>query len=163
MDLQLKYQLAGAELRRASRVSISLTVQIPTALAMVELIDAFLAARVPTSVSKTRATVVAFREKITETLATFRLEETLRNRATLSSKAIAFPNVSAAAMFVVYNACLGGAHTLGKLTASAWAVRVEVNRFAELIEGNFPTMAELLTLAQSDERVDAPDPAGFKN
>ena len=162
MDLQLKYQLAGAELRRASRVPVSLTIQIPTALAMVELIETFLAARVPAHVSKTRATVIAFRESLTETLASLRLEENLRNRKPVSS-AIAFPTANAAAIFVIYNACLGGAHTLGKLTASAWAVRVEVNRFAELIEGEFPTMAELLTLAQSDERVESPDPAGFKN
>jgi hypothetical protein len=43
-------------------------------------------------------------------------------------------------------------------------VRVEANRFAKLIEPDFPTLAELLVLSQNaDYRVEMPDPAGFRN
>jgi hypothetical protein len=164
MNTQLQYQLAGAELRRAAQVTINLTATIPTTLAMLELLEKYLADR-PLSPSArttgTRATVLAFRQTTNDLIASMQLENVLRRGETLST-AIAYPNASAASLFVIYNACLGGAHSIGKLTAASWAVRVEVNRFLQLIDGQFPTMAELLLLAQNGElRTDAPDPAAF--
>ena len=162
MDLQLKYRLCAAELRRAATVQIALEVEIPTALSMLELIDAYLAARGPASPENrhgTRATVLAFRKTVADTIAGLQLEGVLRRGETLLSE-LQFPHATAAALFVIYNACLGGVHTVGKLNGGAWAVRVEVNRFAQRIEGKFPTMAELLIAAQNgDDRVDTPDPA----
>ncbi len=71
-------------------------------------------------------------------------------------------DASIASTFIVYNACLGGAHTAGALTGGAFAVRCEVNRFAKLIEPDFPTLAELLIAAQNGETmVERPNAANY--
>lgn len=159
MEAQLQYALAAQELRRLAGVPFNFAWPIPTALAMVELLDAYLA--LPDSRRNVRALATNFRRMLCDALDGLRLEQTLRDGKTLYTE-LTVKQVNGGALYSLYNAAFIAIRTAGTMTAAAWAIRVEANRFAALIAPDFPTLAELLVASQNgDLRVERPDAAAI--
>lgn len=158
VENDLRRELAGREMLRAAAHSVTLQIPLLHALAFAEAVKMHLNTPGPLqgSVSE-RYCQIRFIDQIESTFERCDVFALVERGELGPGGFIKFAKVHALLAYSLFCAAAYGARLLGPTTSAAFTVRCHVVGFAKSIEGDFPTLAQMLIDSQNPD-LDSPIP-----